>query len=163
MRIGIGYDLHRMRDGIPLRIGAVAIPFPRGPEGHSDGDVLLHALADALLGAAGLGDIGDAFPDTDPATEGMDSRRIVEDTLRQVAERGFEVENVDAIVHAEAPRIKPYREAIRSSIAGMLGLDVERVGLKAKTGEGIGEVGRGEAIAAEVAVLLRETLRGDAS
>ena len=157
MRVGIGSDLHRLREGIPLKVGGVTIPHDRGLQGHSDGDVLLHALADALLGAAGLGDIGEIFPDTDPETAGMESCRIVEVALEMVRDRGLEVQNVDAILRAEAPRFQPFRETIRSSLAKMLGIQADRVGLKAKTGEGIGEIGGGEAIAAEVVVLLRES------
>lgn len=133
----------------------MTIPYQRGLKGRSDGDVLLHALADALLGACGLGDIGERFSDSDPRTEGMDSREIVRAALAEIAQKGFRLENADTIVHAEAPRIGPHRDAIRTSLAELLGVDPERVGLKAKTAEGLGEIGRGEAIAAEAVVLLR--------
>ena len=156
MRIGIGYDLHRLESGIPLKVGGVTVPFDRGLAGHSDGDVLLHALADSLLGAAGLPDIGQAFPDTDPETKAIDSREIVLSVVRDIERLRLSVENVDAVIHAEAPRLSPHREAIRQSIADLLGIDVSRVGLKAKTAEGLGEIGRGEAIAAQVVALLRE-------
>lgn len=161
MRVGMGYDLHRLRPGIPLRIGGVTIPFERGLEGHSDGDVLLHALADALLGAAGLGDIGEAFPDTSSETSGLDSREIVRSALLEIGRLGLSVGNVDATLHAEAPRFGPHRETIRESLSGMLGLPAGRIGLKAKTAEGTGEIGRGQAIAAQVVVLLTEKPRSE--
>ena len=157
MRIGIGHDMHRLEEGGPLRLGGVEIPFAWGLSGHSDGDVLLHALADAILGAAALGDIGERFPDTDPSNRGLDSGVIVAAAVEEAARRGLAVGNVDAVVRAEAPRLAPHREAIRASMAGRLGIDPDRVGLKAKTAEGLGAIGRGEAIAADVVVLMKET------
>ena len=156
MRVGIGYDLHRLTDGGPLRLGGIDIPFERGLQGHSDGDVLLHALADAILGAAALGDIGERFPDTDPSNKGLDSGAIVAAAVAEAAGLGLAIGNVDAVIHAEAPRLAQHREAIRASLGRLLGVEVDRVGLKGKTAEGLGEVGRGEAIGAQVIVLLKE-------
>lgn len=154
MRIGHGYDLHALADGRRLVLGGVDIPHGRGPIAHSDGDVLLHAVADALLGAAALGDIGQHFPDTDPAFAGADSRGL----LRQVAERvraaGYRVANVDATVLAQRPKLAPHRDAMRANIAADLGVPIEQVSVKATTTEGLGPVGRQEAIAAHAVCLL---------
>ena len=156
MRIGIGYDLHRLSARQPLILGGVGIVHDRGPLGHSDGDVVLHALCDALLGAAGLGDIGELFPDTDPAWRGADSRRFVEDVRKRVSSAGYGVTNVDVIIHAEKPRLGDSKTLIKQSIADMLGLSAEAVCVKAKTNEGLDAVGRGAAVACWVAVLLHE-------
>jgi len=154
MRIGHGYDLHALADGRRLVLGGVDIPHERGPIAHSDGDVLLHALADALLGAAALGDIGQHFPDTDPAYAGADSRVL----LRRVAERvqaaGYQVANVDVTVLAQRPKLAPHRDAMRANIAADLGIDIGAVSVKATTTEGLGPVGRQEAIAAHAVCLL---------
>ncbi|HCZ48715.1 MAG TPA: 2-C-methyl-D-erythritol 2,4-cyclodiphosphate synthase [Gammaproteobacteria bacterium] len=154
MRIGHGYDLHALADGRRLVLGGVDIPHGRGPVAHSDGDVLLHAVADALLGAVALGDIGQHFPDTDPAFAGADSR----DLLRQVAGRvraaGYQVANVDATVLAQRPKLAPHRDAMRANIAADLGVSIEQVSVKATTTEGLGPVGRQEAIAAHAVCLL---------
>lgn len=154
MRIGHGYDLHALADGRRLVLGGVDIPHSRGPIAHSDGDVLLHAVADALLGAAALGDIGQHFPDTDPAFAGADSRGL----LRQVAERvhaaGYRVANVDATVLAQRPKLAPHRDAMRANVAADLGVPIEQVSVKATTTEGLGPVGRQEAIAAHAVCLL---------
>ncbi|WP_372696669.1 2-C-methyl-D-erythritol 2,4-cyclodiphosphate synthase [Immundisolibacter sp.] len=154
MRIGHGYDLHALADGRRLVLGGVDIPHGRGPVAHSDGDVLLHAVADALLGAVALGDIGQHFPDTDPAFAGADSR----DLLRQVAGRvraaGYQVANVDATVLAQRPKLAPHRDAMRANIAADLGVSIEQVSVKATTTEGLGAVGRQEAIAAHAVCLL---------
>jgi 2-C-methyl-D-erythritol 2,4-cyclodiphosphate synthase len=158
MRIGIGYDIHRLVPDRPLRLGGVEIPSPRGLLGHSDGDALLHALCDALLGAAGLGDIGDHFPDTDPATRGIDSARLLAIVLERVRAAGFAVHNVDTNIIAQQPRLGPHKEAIRRRLAELLALDPARVSVKAKTNEGLDAVGRGEAIAAQAVVLLEERL-----
>ncbi len=153
-RVGLGTDLHRLGEGRALRIGGVGIPSPRGAEGHSDADVLLHAIADALLGAVAAGDIGLLFPDTDPRHRGLDSARIVVAALEEVARRGFHLVNVDTVVELQAPQLAPHREAIRSRIAALLDLPVERVSFKAKTGEGLGDIGRGHAIAAHAVALV---------
>lgn len=154
MRIGHGYDLHALAAGRRLVLGGVDIPHGRGPIAHSDGDVLLHAVADALLGAAALGDIGQHFPDTDPAFAGADSREL----LRRVAERvraaGYQVANVDATVLAQRPKLAPHRDAMRANIAADLGVTMEQVSVKATTTEGLGPVGRQEAIAAYAVCLL---------
>lgn len=153
--MGIGTDLHRLKAGRRLILGHVPIEFDRGPVGHSDGDVLLHAITDAVLGAAGLPDIGELFPDTDPAYEGIDSSRLLERALAMVAERGFAPVNVDAIIHAEEPKLGPHKKAIREEVARLLGLATEAVSIKAKTNELVDAVGRGEAIACTVVVGLK--------
>jgi len=153
-RTGLGYDVHRTATGRPLLLGGVRIPCQFGLLGHSDADVVLHALCDALLGAAGLGDIGELFPDTDPAWRGADSRQLLTAVLARVRAAGFSVSSVDVIIHAERPRLTEHKAAIRESLAGLLGLSPSAVGLKAKTNEGCDAVGRGEALAAWALVLL---------
>jgi 2-C-methyl-D-erythritol 2,4-cyclodiphosphate synthase len=162
-RTGIGYDLHRLVPGRPLRLGGVRIPHERGLLGHSDADVVLHALCDALLGAAGLGDIGELFPDTDPQYRDADSRRFVAEVLRRVHAAGFEVVNSDVIIHAQQPKLGPLKAQIRHELAGLLALPVEAVGVKATTNEGLDAVGRGEAIACWAAVLLRRVRASDSA
>jgi len=159
MRIGIGYDIHRLVPDRPLRLGGVAIPFELGLLGHSDGDVLLHAVCDALLGAAGLGDIGEQFPDTGPAYQDADSATLLAATIKKVRAAGFAPVNVDANVIAEQPRLAPHKPAIRQRVAEILGLDPARVSIKARTHEGLDAVGRGEAIAAQAIVLLDDAGR----
>ena len=144
--MGLGTDLHRLVEGRRLIIGHVSIEHDRGPDAHSDGDVLLHALIDALAGAAGLPDIGEMFPDTDPAYRGADSGVLLAEALRRVERAGFAVVNADATVHVQQPRLGPYKTAIRAEVARLLGLPVEAVSIKAKTGEGVDAVGRCEAI-----------------
>ncbi|RMG40847.1 MAG: 2-C-methyl-D-erythritol 2,4-cyclodiphosphate synthase [Planctomycetota bacterium] len=153
-RIGSGFDRHRLVAGRPFLLGGVRVAAEFGPEGHSDGDVLLHALTDALLGAVGLGDIGEWFSDRDPRWKDADSTRFVTVALEAVRERGWQVGNVDATIFLERPRLAPYKPQIRDRLAGLLRVDVECVNLKAKTGEAVGAVGRGEAVDAHVAVLL---------
>jgi 2-C-methyl-D-erythritol 2,4-cyclodiphosphate synthase len=153
-RIGIGHDTHRLAPGGPLRLGGIDVPCDRSAVGHSDADVLLHAVTDALLGAASLGDIGELFPDTDPQNRGRDSGEMLARVRDQVAAKGFEIVNVDCIVFAERPKLSAYKLAIRASLAALLGIGPECVGVKAKTGEGVGPVGREEAIMAECVVLL---------
>jgi 2-C-methyl-D-erythritol 2,4-cyclodiphosphate synthase len=143
---GIGYDAHRLADGRPFVLGGVEIPWDRGPDGHSDADVLAHAIIDALLGAAGLGDIGELFPDTEPAYAGADSISLLRDVVALLGRR--EILHVDATVLLELPKIGPYRESIRDSIAGALRVGPDRVNLKATTGEGMGFIGRQEGVAA---------------
>ncbi len=156
MRVGSGYDLHRFGPGDRVRLGGVTIPHARGLVAHSDGDVLLHALMDALLGAAALGDIGQHFPDSDLRFTGADSRVLLREVARMVAARGFEVVNCDLTLIAEVPRLSPYREVICGNVAADLGLERSRVNLKATTAEGLGALGRAEGIAAQAIVLLRE-------
>lgn len=146
-RVGIGYDLHRLVAGRPLVLGGVRIPFERGLTGHSDADVVLHAVIDALLGAAGLGDIGERFPDTDPAFQGADSGRLLQAVVAEVRGKGYRPAWVDLIIHAELPTLGPHKPAIRQSLARLLELPTEAVNVKAKTNEGLDAIGRGEAIA----------------
>ncbi len=154
MRVGIGHDTHRLGPEGPLRLGGVNIPHDKHLIGHSDADVLLHAIVDALLGAAALGDVGQMFPDTDPDNRGRDSGEMLQAACEAVAAVGWRIVNVDCIVHAQRPRLLPHRQAIRLRIAELLGIDPERVGLQGKTGEQIGPIGREEAIAAQCVTLL---------
>ena len=156
MRIGFGVDVHAFGAGEFIMLGGVRIPHSRGVVAHSDGDVMLHALCDALLGAAGLGDIGQHFSDTDPQWQGADSRRFVVSVLALLHTRRLAVANVDLTVLAQAPRIAAYREAIRRQIAQLLKVDEQRVNIKATTTEGLGFLGRAEGIAAQAVVLLTE-------
>jgi 2-C-methyl-D-erythritol 2,4-cyclodiphosphate synthase len=154
MRIGSGFDVHAFGPGDHVMLGGVRVPHGKGVVAHSDGDVLLHALCDALLGAAGLGDIGQHFRDTDPKWRGADSTLFVSSVLGMLTGRGFAVVNADLTLIAQAPKLAPHREAIRSRIAGLLGLEPARVNLKATTTEGLGFLGRAEGIAAQAVVLL---------
>ena len=154
MRIGEGWDIHALVTGRPLVIGGVRIPFARGLLGHSDADVLLHAITDALLGAAALGDIGMHFPDTDAQFKGADSIVLLSEAARRVRRNGFEIGNIDSTVIAQAPRLVPWIPAMRTAIATALALDLEQVNVKAKTAERLGPVGQGEAIEARAIVLL---------
>ena len=154
---GIGYDLHRLVEGRKLMLGGVEVPFEKGPQGHSDGDVLSHALCDALLGAAGLGDIGTHFPDTDPKWKGVSSLLFLEQTRKLLAERGLRIVHLDAIVICERPKLGPHFPAMRAALGKSLGISEGQISLKAKTNEGVGEIGRGEAIAAHtIATLQRD-------
>ncbi len=155
-RIGIGYDVHALVPGRPLVLGGVAIPFERGLEGHSDADALLHAVANALLGAAALGDIGQHFPNSDPAYRDIASIRLLELVVDRITARGFEVGNVDAMVIAEAPKLAPYIAQMRAVIAKALRVAESAVSVKATTHEGLGSLGRGEGIAAQAVCLLQE-------
>ena len=154
MRIGQGFDVHALVSGRRLVIGGVDIPYEKGLAGHSDADVLIHALCDALLGAAGLGDIGMHFPDSDPRYKGIDSRKLLCEVRQLLAERGLRVVNVDATIIAQAPRMAPHVPAMRANLAADLGVDVEAVNIKAKTAERLGFVGRGEGIVAEAIALI---------
>ncbi len=156
MRIGSGYDLHRFGPGDHVMLGGVRIEYDRGVVAHSDGDVLLHALMDALLGAAGAGDIGQHFPPGDPRFARADSAGLLREVMKQIGARGFEVVNCDLTLIAESPRIASHRDVICTAIAAALGVDRNRVNLKATTTEGLGALGRGEGIAAQAIVLLRE-------
>lgn len=155
-RSGIGYDLHRTEPGGRLVLGGVEIPAAFGLAGHSDADVVLHALCDALLGAAGLGDIGEWFPDNDPQHRGADSRTFLPPVLARLRADGWAIENVDVVVHAERPKLTPHKPALRRSIAELLGIDPSRVSVKATTNEGLDAVGRGEALACLATALLRQ-------
>ena len=157
MRIGIGYDIHRFQEGRPLVLGGVTLPGETGLGGHSDADVLLHAVIDALLGAAGLGDIGQRYPPDDPAYAGADSRRLLAGVRAAVEEAGYRPENLDATLIAERPKLAPHLALMRQAIGEALGLDAARVNVKATTNEGIGAIGRGEGIAAIAVALLSET------
>jgi 2-C-methyl-D-erythritol 2,4-cyclodiphosphate synthase len=154
MRIGEGWDVHALVPGRPLVIGGVAIPFERGLLGHSDADVLLHAITDALLGGAGLGDIGRHFPDTDERFRGADSLRLLAEAATRVREQGWEIGNVDSTVIAQAPRLAAHMDAMRERIAQALGVQVQQVNVKAKTAEKLGPVGEGMAIEARAIALL---------
>lgn len=162
MRIGQGFDVHALVPGRRLIIGGVDIPFGKGLLGHSDADVLLHAITDALLGAAGLGDIGRHFPDSDPRFKDADSRQLLRETARLVERAGFCVGNVDATVIAQAPRMAPHVAQMAANIAADLGIEAGRVNIKAKTTERLGFTGRGEGIAAQ-AVALIERAGGNGS
>lgn len=155
LRIGWGWDIHRLAAGRPLILGGVAIPHHLGLLGHSDADVLLHALIDALLGAAAQGDIGGHFPDSDPRFLDADSRLLLRQTLELLTKAGWQIVNIDATVIAEQPRLHPYREQIRLSVAKELRLPLDAVSIKAKTAEGLGKIGRQEAIAAQALALIR--------
>ena len=157
MRIGFGYDSHRFEDGRPLMLGGVRIPDATGLKGHSDADVLIHAVIDALLGAAALGDIGSHFPDTDPKWKGADSARLLEQVVGEVAAEGYAVGNVDATVICERPRLRPHVEAIRARLADLLRVDVSRVSVKGKTNEKMDDVGAGVGIEVHCVTLLEET------
>ena len=158
-RIGLGHDSHRLGPGDGLVIGGVSIPHHRAAIGHSDADVLLHAITDALLGAAALGDIGEMFPDTDPANQGRDSADMLRRALDRVSAAGWRIVNLDCVIFAQRPKILPHRTAIRRRIAEILHVDEEAVWLKAKTGEGVGPIGAEEAIAAECVVLVERSDR----
>jgi 2-C-methyl-D-erythritol 4-phosphate cytidylyltransferase/2-C-methyl-D-erythritol 2,4-cyclodiphosphate synthase len=154
-RAGLGYDLHRLVEGRPLILGGVTIPSDRGPVGHSDADVICHAITDAVLGAAGLGDIGRHFPDTDPRWKDASSLDLLRRAVAMLPDQGLQVGNVDVTVILERPKIKDHVDAIRAALSDALGVDVERVSVKGKTNEGVDAVGRGEAIAAHAIALVR--------
>lgn len=154
MRVGTGYDVHRLVEGRKLIIGGVELPFEKGLLGHSDADVLLHAISDALLGAAALGDIGRHFPDSDPAYKGISSVILLQRVGDLLAKKGFLIENIDATVIAQAPKMSPYIDSMRENIAGVLGMDTGHVNVKATTEEGLGFTGTGEGIAAQAVCLL---------
>ena len=154
-RVGMGFDVHRLVRGRLLILGGLEIESTVGLEGHSDGDVLLHAVTDAILGACSMGDIGDHFPSTDPQWKGADSNTFLQEALASAEDLGFEIANVDTVIVAERPHLGAWKEGIRSSLAGMLDVDADRVCVKAKTMEGLGAVGEGRAIEAHAVVLLR--------
>jgi 2-C-methyl-D-erythritol 2,4-cyclodiphosphate synthase len=155
-RIGIGYDIHRLVEGRKLVLGGVDIPFEKGLLGHSDSDVLTHAICDALLGAAALGDIGTHFPDNDPQWAGASSLDFLSRVVEMLTEKGYRVHNIDATLMAERPMLRPHMEAIRERLASALQIDLDQINVKAKTNEGLESVGRGEAIAAEAVALIAQ-------
>ncbi|HEY8104063.1 MAG TPA: 2-C-methyl-D-erythritol 2,4-cyclodiphosphate synthase [Gaiellaceae bacterium] len=154
LRIGIGVDAHALEDGVPLVLGGVTIDYPRGLAGHSDGDVIAHALTDAVLGAAGLGDIGSLFPAGDARWEGANSLELLRDAYARVREAGYALVNADCVLIGEEPRIAPHREEMRRRLADALGVEPERVNVRATTTDKLGFTGRGEGLAAEAAALL---------
>jgi len=156
MRVGSGLDVHALEHGLPLWLAGVRIPYHRGLAGHSDADVVLHAVTDALLGAAGLGDIGDRYPDTDPKWKDANSRLFLAETLAKLNQLGWRVVNLDVTIFAQEPKLGPVKGRIRESVAGMLGLPVGFVNVKAKTGEHVGHIGRGEAIGCHAVVLIEK-------
>lgn len=153
-RIGIGNDIHRLVDGRRLILGGIEIPFERGLLGHSDGDSLSHAITDALLGAAGLGDIGSRFSDKDPRWAGADSMIFLSHVCSLLSERGFQIVNIDATILAERPKMQPHIQAMKSKLAETMGVDPSRLNIKAKTNEGLDAIGRGEAIGAMAMVMI---------
>src|SRR5262249_18389987 len=154
MRVGIGHDTHRLVEGRPLILGGVRVEHARGLAGHSDADVVLHAVTDALLGAAGLGDIGDAYPDTDPRWKDADSRHFLAETLAKLNQAGWRVVNLDVTIFAQEPKLGPMKAELRKSLAALLGMPLDCVNVKAKTGEGVGHIGRAEAIASHAVALI---------
>ena len=158
-RTGIGTDIHRLVAGRKLMLGGIYVPHSLGLVGHSDGDVVLHAVIDAMLGAAGMGDIGTYFPDTNPDFEDADSKEFLQIIKDKVAEKRWQVVNVDVVIHAEQPKLGQLKGQMKRCIAGLLGIDFAVVNVKAKTSEGLGEIGEGRAIAATAAVLLRRQVK----
>ena len=158
-RSGIGTDIHRVAVGRRLMLGGVYVPYPLGLEGHSDGDVGLHAVVDALLGASGMGDIGTLFPDTDPQWKDADSKEFLLIVKEKLEEKKWEVVNIDLVIHAEDPKLEPVKGQIKRCIAGLLGIDFTAVNVKAKTNEGLGDIGAGQAMAATAVALLRKKQR----
>lgn len=153
-RVGYGYDSHRFEEGRPLMLGGVHIPHPAGLRGHSDADVLIHAVIDALLGAAALGDIGSHFPDTDEKWRGADSARLLEAVAKEIADAGYAVSNIDATVICETPKLRPHVDEIRKRLAALLGIEVSQVSVKGKTNEKMDDVGAGIGIEAHCVALL---------
>ena len=153
-RIGLGHDTHRLEPGDGLWLGGIKLPHDKAAVGHSDADVLLHAVTDALLGAVGLGDIGELFPDTDPANRGRESADMLTVAWEKVRAAGWQLVNLDCVIFAQRPKILPHREAMRQRLADLLGCGSDRVWLKAKTGEAVGPIGQEQALAAECVVLL---------
>lgn len=162
MRIGQGFDIHALAKARKLIIGGVTIPYERGLVGHSDADVLLHAICDALIGAAALGDIGKHFPDTDPRYAGIDSRKLLREVRQLLRGHNYDVVNIDATVIAQAPKLAPFIVAMRENIAADLGVTVDNVNVKAKTAERLGAIGRGEGMAAQAVVLI-DSIAADAA
>jgi 2-C-methyl-D-erythritol 2,4-cyclodiphosphate synthase len=159
VRVGIGHDTHRLSEGRPLILGGLKIAFTRGLVGHSDADVVCHAVADALLGAAGLGDIGEHYPDTDPQWQGADSTRLLAEVVERIEQTGWQTVNCDLIIHAQEPKLGPHKPGIRANLARILHVDEADINVKAKTGEHVGPIGRGEAITCEAVVLLEPAVK----
>ena len=155
IRVGIGYDIHRLVEGRKLIIGGVLIPYSFGLEGHSDGDLLSHAIIDALCGALSFPDIGELFPDTDPAYKDARSIELLEKVALMVGEKGYEIVGIDTVIIAEAPKLSPYKEEIRKSLSQALRIEPDRIGIKSKTNEGLGEIGEGKAISCYAVSVLR--------
>lgn len=154
MRVGMGYDVHRLVEGRDLIMGGVKIPYEKGLLGHSDADVLLHAISDALLGAAALGDIGKHFPDSDPAYKGIDSRLLLKKVGELIEEKGYLIENIDATIIAQAPKMRPHIDQMRANIAQDLGITIDQINVKATTEEGLGFTGLGEGISSQAICML---------
>ena len=156
MRVGVGYDVHRLVEGRKLFLGGIEIPYHKGLLGHSDGDVLIHAICDAILGAMGEGDIGTHFPDTDKSIQGIESTKILTHVANLVREKGYTVVNIDAVVAAQEPKIAPVRDSMRKSLAETIGIHMDRISVKGKTTEGLGFAGRKEGIEVYAVALLDE-------
>ncbi|NLM00048.1 MAG: 2-C-methyl-D-erythritol 2,4-cyclodiphosphate synthase [Treponema sp.] len=154
LRIGLGYDLHRLVENRPLVLGGVILPFHKGEDGHSDGDVLLHAIIDSLLGASCLGDIGSFFPDTDHKWKNADSKLLLKTAWQKVKADGWQIENIDCIIHLETPKFLPFRDEVRKSIAQILECTIDNIFVKAKTGEKLGDIGQSNAVACQAICLL---------
>jgi len=158
-RTGIGTDIHRLVEGRPLKLGGILVPFEKGLLAHSDGDVALHAIIDAIIGAAGFGDIGMIFPDSDPQFKDIDSKELVLKTRDFIASKNWEVVNIDITIAAEEPKLGPYKMQMKRCIADLMGIDFVNVNVKAKTNEGLGEIGTGLAMSAIATVLLRRRIK----
>ncbi|MBK7642898.1 MAG: 2-C-methyl-D-erythritol 2,4-cyclodiphosphate synthase [Planctomycetes bacterium] len=156
IRVGMGFDVHRLVEGRPCKLGGIVLPHPSGPLGHSDGDAVLHAIADALLGAAGLDDLGTLFSDQDAQWKDADSAKLLAECLRRVRRAGFEVGNLDVVIATEGPRIAPHRAAMRASIARICGIEAQQVNLKGKSLEGLGALAGGTGIAVQAVCLLEQ-------
>lgn len=159
LRVGIGHDTHRLSEGRPLILGGLKIDHPRGLVGHSDADVVCHAVADALLGAAGLGDIGEHYPDTDPKWQGANSTHLLAEVVKWIQQKGWQTVNCDLTIHAQEPKLGPHKPAIRANLARILGVNESDINVKAKTGEHVGPIGRAEAIACEAVVLIAPVVK----
>lgn len=160
MRVGQGFDTHRLIEGKPLYLGGIKIKYSRGLLGFSDGDAVIHSLCDALFGAAGLEDIGEHFPDTDPKYKGIDSSKLLRETWAIVKKEGYRISNIDIIIFAEKPKLGKFKNKIAQSLAGLLGIKANQVAVKAKTGEGVGPIGTEEVISASAIALLEEEKHG---
>lgn len=156
MRIGLGFDIHRLTEGDGVILGGIAIPSNKKAVGHSDADALCHAIIDALLGAAGLGDIGQHYPDTDPTYKGASSIEFLKQIAAEIRSAGYEIVNIDAVVITETPRLADYKDKIRENIAEAAGIEIARINVKGKTAEGLGQIGSGDAICAQAVALLEE-------